>query len=245
MFKHLLSCALGLLLLLPAVHAEDMVNPFEDMKTASVTATEQSIHGLLTVYWQGQTPKLAIHPDAKSQQQLWQNTKQPQAIAHTRHSLNFVELDWHGSEAQLQQDMTKVFGTATEPFWKNRRGMVHAPAQVNIKQFRLYDANCDQYYFRAQLLAFSRDPDSALQPIYAASCANGVNLNLYTVHSQDGYANVRQAPSAKAPIQQRLHNHSQVVELGKQGQWLHIQVVGKERSTGFIHQSQVEPPETE
>ena len=46
---------------------------------------------------------------------------------------------------------------------------------------------------------------------------------------------------AKPPVQQRLSNQTTLLELGKKGAWIEVQVIEQERNhaVGFVHQSQV------
>ena len=222
--------------------AEDISDSIQVMQQASLTRQSQTISGVLSVYWHEQKVKLALNTDTASQQQLFRNTPKPKHIDHTRSDMKFVDLHWRGGNAQLQQALTQAFGNnMPASFWQNRYGIVSLPATVAIKNFQLSDANCDQYAFEAELLSIKRGADSTVAPIYADSCANGIQLNRYRVNAPDGYANLRQAPNTSATIQQRLNNQTTVLALKKHGAWLQVQVMTPKHNpaVGFVHQSQV------
>ena len=222
--------------------AEKVVDPIKEMQQASHTHKTQTIKGVLTVYWQEQKIRLAMNSDLASQKQLYRNTPNQKRIEHTRADMKFVDLHWRGSQTQLQQALYQAFGSnVTAPFWQNRRGILHLPATVAIKDFQLYDAVCDQYYFQADIVSISRDQSSQVKPIYTEPCANGIEMNRYRVSASDGYANLRKAPNTNAPVQQRLTNQTTLLELGKKGAWIEVQVIEQERNraVGFVHQSQV------
>ena len=156
--------------------------------------------------------------------------------------MKFVDLHWRGDKAQLQQALNQAFGKhLPASFWQNRYGIVNLPARVNIQNFQLTDANCDQYAFSAELLSVQSEPRSTVAPIYADSCASGIALPRYRVSAPDGYANLRQAPNTSATIQQRLNNQTTVLALKKHGAWLQVQVMTPKHNpaVGFVHQSQV------
>ena len=222
--------------------ANEAADPIKVMQQASHTAQTQTVSGVLSVYWHEQKVKLAMNTDAASQQQLFRNTPKPKLIDHTRSDMKFVDLHWRGGNAQLQQPLTQAFGNnMPTSFWQNRYGIVNLPATVAIKNFQLSDANCDQYAFEAELQSIKRGADSTVAPIYADSCANGIQLNRYRVNAPDGYANLRQAPNTSATIQQRLNNQTTVLALKKHGAWLQVQVMTPKHNpaVGFVHQSQV------
>ena len=244
----LLTIALACTVLPLMATAKDIIDPIQVMQEASLTRQSQTISGMLSVYWQEQEIKLALNTDAASQQQLFRNTPKPKHIDHTRSDMKFVDLHWRGGNAQLQQALTQAFGNnMPTSFWQNRYGIVNLPATVAIKNFQLSDANCDQYAFEAELLSIKRGADSTVAPIYADSCANGIQLNRYRVNAPDGYANLRQAPNTKAAITQRLPKQTTVLELKQNGAWKLVQVLEQTGNpvTGFVHQSQVSLMEDE
>ena len=228
--------------------AEDISDSIQVMQQASLTRQSQTISGMLSVYWQEQEIKLALNTDAASQQQLFHNTPKPKLIDHTRSDMKFVDLHWRGDKAQLQQALNQAFGKhLPSSFWQNRYGIVNLPARVSIQNFQLADANCDQYAFSAELLSVQSEPRSTVAPIYADSCAAGIALPRYRVSAPDGYANLRQAPNAKAAITQRLPKQTAVLELKQNGAWKLVQVLEQTGNpvTGFVHQSQVSLMEDE
>ena len=229
-----------------AAHAEP-IDPVQAMQQASVTPQAQSVRGVLSLYWQEQQLRLALNSDAASQQQLYRNTPNPKTLAHTRADMKFVDLHWRGSEAQLQSSLQAAFGDITQPFWQQRRGILNLPAQVRIQNFQLYNAECDQYFFQADLISIARDTNSTIAPIYADSCANGIQLEQYLVNAKDGYANLRAAPNTHAAVLQRLPKGSKLAALAQQGVWLQVQIISKDRNSamGFVHQSQVKRIEIE
>ena len=221
--------------------AEEVPDPLADLKQGSYTAQTQSISGILSVYWHEQKVKLAMNSDAASQRQLYRNSPNPKAIEHASSDMKFVDLNWQGSNTQLKQTLSQEFGEVTAPFWKKRHGILNLPATVAIKNFQLYDAACDQYYFQADVVGIKRDSHSKVAPIYSELCANGIQMEQYLVSAPDGYANLRKAPNVNAAIQQRLNNKTLVLELDKQGKWIQVQVLehGRIGAIGFVHQSQV------
>ena len=228
--------------------ANEAADPIKVMQQASHTAQTQTISGVLSVYWHEQKVKLAMNTDAASQQQLFRNTPKPKLIDHTRSDMKFVDLHWRGDKAQLQQALNQAFGKhLPASFWQNRYGIVNLPARVNIQNFQLTDANCDQYAFSAELLSVQSGPRSTVAPIYADSCASGIALPRYRVSAPDGYANLRQAPNTKAVITQRLPKQTTVLELKQSGAWKLVQVLEQTGNpvTGFVHQSQVSLMEDE
>ena len=228
--------------------ANEAADPIKVMQQASHTAQTQTVSGVLSVYWHEQKVKLAMNTDAASQQQLFRNTPKPKLIDHTRSDMKFVDLHWHGNKAQLQQALNQAFGKhLPASFWQNRYGIVNLPARVNIQNFQLTDANCDQYAFSAELLSVQSGPRSTVAPIYADSCASGIALPRYRVSAPDGYANLRQAPNTKAAITQRLPKQTTVLELKQNGAWKLVQVLEQTGNpvTGFVHQSQVSLMEDE
>ena len=228
--------------------ANEAADPIKVMQQASHTAQTQTISGVLSVYWHEQKVKLAMNTDAASQQQLFRNTPKPKLIDHTRSDMKFVDLHWRGDKAPLQQTLNQAFGKhLPASFWQDRYGIVNLPARVNIQNFQLTDANCDQYAFSAELLSVQSEPRSTVAPIYADSCASGIALPRYRVSSPDGYANLRQAPNAKAAITQRLPKQTAVLELKQNGAWKLVQVLEQTGNpvTGFVHQSQVSLMEDE
>ena len=231
----------------PLAASAEPVDPVQAMQQASVTPQQQNVRGVLSLYWRENQVRLALNSDAASQQQLYRNTPNPKALAHTRADMKFVDLHWRGSEAQLQHSVQAAFGELTQPFWQQRRGILNLPAQVRIQNFQLYNAECDQYYFQADLISLARDTNSKTEPIYADSCANGIQLEQYTVSAQDGYANLRAAPNTNAAVLQRLRKGSKLVALAQQGAWLQVQSMGTDRNSaiGFVHQSQVKRIEIE
>ena len=244
----LLTIALACTVLPLMTTAKDIIDPIQAMQEASLTRQSQTISGVLSVYWQEQEIKLALNTDAASQQQLFRNTPKPKLIDHTRSDMKFVDLHWHGDKAQLQQALNQAFGKhLPASFWQNRYGIVNLPARVNIQNFQLTDANCDQYAFSAELLSVQSEPRSTVAPIYADSCASGIALPRYRVSAPDGYANLRQAPNTKAAITQRLPKQTTVLELKQNGAWKLVQVLEQTGNpvTGFVHQSQVSLMEDE
>ena len=228
--------------------ANEAADPIKVMQQASHTAQTQTVSGVLSVYWHEQKVKLAMNTDAASQQQLFRNTPKPKLIDHTRSDMKFVDLHWRGDKAQLQQALNQAFGKhLPASFWQNRYGIVNLPARVNIQNFQLTDANCDQYAFSAELLSVQSEPRSTVAPIYADSCASGIALARYRVSAPDGYANLRQAPNTKAAITQRLPKQTTVLELKQNGAWKLVQVLEQTSNpvTGFVHQSQVSLMEDE
>ena len=244
----LLTAALACTALPLMAAAEDIADPIQVMQEASHTAQTQTISGVLSVYWHEQKVKLAMNTDAATQQQLFRNTPKPKLIDHTRSDMKFVDLHWRGGNAPLQQTLTQAFGNnMPASFWQNRYGIVNLPARVNIQNFQLTDANCDQYAFSAELLSVQSGPRSTVAPIYADSCASGIALPRYRVSAPDGYANLRQAPNTKAAITQRLPKQTTVLELKQNGAWKLVQVLEQTSNpvTGFVHQSQVSLMEDE
>ena len=228
--------------------ANEAADPIKVMQQASHTAQTQTVSGVLSVYWHEQKVKLAMNTDAASQQQLFRNTPKPKLIDHTRSDMKFVDLHWRGDKAQLQQALNQAFGKhLPASFWQDRYGIVNLPARVNIQNFQLTDANCDQYAFSAELLSVQSEPRSTVAPIYADSCASGIALPRYRVSAPDGYANLRQAPNTKAAITQRLPKQTTVLELKQNGAWKLVQVLEQTGNpvTGFVHQSQVSLMEDE
>ena len=228
--------------------ANEAADPIKVMQQASHTAQTQTVSGVLSVYWHEQKVKLAMNTDAASQQQLFRNTPKPKLIDHTRSDMKFVDLHWRGDKAQLQQALNQAFGKhLPASFWQNRYCIVNLPARVNIQNFQLTDANCDQYAFSAELLSVQSEPRSTVAPIYADSCASGIALPRYRVSAPDGYANLRQAPNTKAAITQRLPKQTTVLELKQNGAWKLVQVLEQTGNpvTGFVHQSQVSLMEDE
>ena len=145
--------------------AKDIIDPIQVMQEASLTRQSQTISGMLSVYWQEQEIKLALNTDAASQQQLFRNTPKPKLIDHTRSDMKFVDLHWRGDKAQLQQTLNQAFGKhLPASFWQNRYGIANLPARVNIQNFQLTDANCDQYAFSADLLSVQSEPRSTVTP---------------------------------------------------------------------------------
>lgn len=236
-------------LLSPLALAEDIVDPVEVLKVSSQAPQQQSLRGLLSLYWQHDTLQLALQPSLAAQERLWKNTAKPQALTHARQDMNFINLHWQGSEEALRQQVLQQFGQVSETFWSAKRGVLHLPALVNIQKFQLTSADCDSYYFEAQLLALKRDQKSDAKPIYAVSCANGLELNRVTVKSKDGYANFRSSHSASAQILQRLNNGTELIELDQSGMWLQVQLPQKDHNhppaIGYVHKSQVIVEEVE